>query len=61
MSEKQISYAAQDTEYLFEIRKKLSEMLTRENRKDLFENSMKVIPILVDMEISGFKLNIFEH
>ena len=61
MSEKQISYAAQDTEYLFEIRKKLSEMLTRENRKDLFDNSMKVIPILVDMEISGFKLNIFEH
>ena len=61
LSEKQISYAAQDTEYLFEIRKKLSEMLLRENRKDLFEKCMKVIPILVDIEISGFKLNIFEH
>jgi ribonuclease D len=61
LSEKQISYAAQDTEYLFEIRKKLSEMLLRENRKDLFEKCMKVIPILVDMEVSGFKLNIFEH
>ena len=32
-----------------------------ENRKDLFEKCMKVIPILVDIEISGFKLNIFEH
>ena len=61
LSDKQISYAAQDTEYLFEIRKKLLEMLIRENRRDLFEKSMKVIPILVDMEISGFKLNIFEH
>ena len=61
LSDKQISYAAQDTEYLFEIRKKLLEMLIRENRRDLFEKSMKVIPVLVDMEISGFKLNIFEH
>ena len=61
LSEKQISYAAQDTEYLFEIKKRLLEMLTRENRKNLFEKCMKVIPILVDMEVSGFKLNIFEH
>ena len=61
LSEKQINYAAQDTEYLFEIRKKLLEMLTRENRKNLFEKCMKVIPILVDMEASGFKLSIFEH
>ena len=36
-------------------------MLTRENRKDLFIKSMKVVPILVDMEIAGFKLNVFEH
>ena len=61
LSEKQISYAAQDTEYLFEIREKLIEMMTRENRKELFKKCMKVIPILVDMEVSGFKLNIFEH
>ena len=61
LSEKQINYAAQDTEHLFEIRKKLFEMLVRENRKDLFEKCMKVIPILVDMEVSGFKLNVFEH
>ena len=61
LSEKQINYAAQDTEYLFEIRKKLLEMLTREDRKKLFEKCMKVIPTLVDMEVSGFKLSIFEH
>ena len=61
LSEKQISYAAQDTEYLFEIKNKLVKMMEREKRKDLFKKCMKVIPALVDMEISGFKLNIFEH
>ena len=61
LTSKQISYAAQDTEYLFEIKKKLTNMLIRENRIDIFNKCMKVIPTLVDMEISGYKPNIFEH
>ena len=61
LSSKQISYAAQDTEYLFEIKEKLTKMLIREKRIDLFKKCMKVIPTLVDMEISGFKTSIFEH
>ena len=61
LTSKQISYAAQDTEYLFDIKKKLTNMLIRENRIDIFNKCMKVIPTLVDMEISGYKLNIFEH
>ncbi len=61
LSSKQISYAAQDTEYLFEIKEKLSKMLIREKRIDLFEKCMKVIPTLVEMEMSGFKLSTFEH
>ena len=61
LSEKQIKYAASDTEYLFDIRKKLIQMLEREKRIDLFERSMEVIPVLVDMEIAGYKLSTFEH
>jgi len=61
LSQKQINYAAQDTEYLFELKDKLTEMLIREKRFDLFKKCMKVIPILVDMEKSGFKLATFEH
>ena len=61
LSSKQINYAAQDTEYLFEIKDKLTKMLIREKRIDLFEKCMKVIPTLVDMEISGYKLTTFEH
>ncbi len=61
LSEKQIKYAASDTEYLFEIRTKLINMLEREKRINLFKKSMEVIPILVDMEIAGYKLSTFEH
>ena len=61
LTSKQISYAAQDTEYLFAIKEKLTKMLKREKRFDLFEKCMKVIPVMVDMEISGYKLSTFEH
>ena len=61
LSEKQIKYAASDTEHLFEIRNKLIKMLEREKRFDLFKKSMEVIPVLVDMEIAGYKLSTFEH
>ena len=61
LSQKQIRDAAQDTEYLFEIKDKLVKMLIREKRMDLFKKCMKVIPVMVDMEISGYKLSTFEH
>tara|TARA_B100000674_G_scaffold421772_1_gene373592 strand:- start:62 stop:679 length:618 start_codon:yes stop_codon:yes gene_type:complete len=61
LSDKQISYAAQDTEFLFEIKKKLENMLEREKRIELYKKSIKVLPILVDMEIAGYKINTFEH
>ena len=61
LTESQIKYAAQDTQYPFEIKEKLSKMLSREKRIELFEKSLEVIPILVKMEMAGFKLNTFEH
>ena len=61
LSEKQISYAAQDTEFLFEIKKKLESMLNREKRMGLYQKSIKVIPALVDMEIAGYKITTFDH
>ena len=35
-------------------------MLERENEL-ISKKSIKVIPILVDMEIAGYKINTFEH
>ena len=61
LTEKQIKYAASDTEYLFDIKKKLIKMLEREKRIDLFNKAMAEIPVLVDMEIAGYKLSTFEH
>ena len=61
LTDKQINYAAQDTQFLFQIKNKLIEMLTRENRINLFKRCMSAIPILVDMEISGYKISTFDH
>ena len=61
LTDKQIKYAAQDTKYLFEIKEKLVKMLDRDNRLSLYEKCLKILPVLVDMEISGFKINIFDH
>ncbi|RPF74599.1 MAG: ribonuclease D [Rickettsiales bacterium TMED289] len=61
LTEKQINYAAQDTLYLFEIKEKLKIMLERDNRFELFQKCLKIIPVLVDMEIAGYKLPILEH
>ena len=36
-------------------------MLERENRLTLYNKCVKMIPTLVDMEIKGFKISIFEH
>ena len=44
-----------------DIKDKLTKMLIREKRLDLFENCMKVITTLIDMEIAGFKISTFEH
>ena len=57
-----VSYVAIDRCMdIFDIRKKLIQMLEREKRIDLFKRSMEVIPVLVDMEIAGYKLSTFEH
>ena len=61
LSDKQINYAAQDTQYLFQIKDKLIKMLERENRLSLYNKCVKMIPTLVDMEIKGFKISIFDH
>ena len=61
LTEKQINYAAQDTQYLFEIKDKLIKILIREKRMGLFNKAMKIIPTIVDIEIAGYKLSVLEH
>ena len=61
LTEKQINYAAQDTQYLFQIREKLIETLKRENRLILYNRCIKMRPTLVEMEIKGFEISTFDH
>ena len=61
LTEKQIKYAATDTEFLPEIKNKLTKMLIREKRMELFDQCMKVLPIIVQLDLEGYNIDIFNH
>ena len=59
LSQKQISYAAQDTEYLFEIKDKLIKMLIREKRMELYNRCIGFLDTRIELDQNGFKFDIF--
>jgi ribonuclease D len=60
LSAKQLSYAANDVRYLYQLREKLIDMLKREDRIDLAQQCFQCIPVLVALDIQRYE-NIFEH
>ena len=60
LSEKQLSYAANDVRYLIDAQTKLTEMLKRENRWELAQECFKCIPVFVSLDLMQYG-NIFEH
>ncbi len=60
LSEKQLAYAANDVRYLLPAKKKLEDMLKRENRWELAQRCFSCIPVMSDLDINRFG-NIFEH
>ena len=61
LSDKQLEYAANDVIYLHKIKSELEEMLTRENRMDLFKSCITFLNTRVELDQNGFKFDIFEH
>ena len=62
LSKAQIEYAATDVLYLHALRKKLDEMLTRENRSELANECFKFLPFRAVLDIKGWNdIDIFEH
>ena len=62
LSKAQIEYAATDVLYLHALRKKLNEMLTRENRSELANECFKFLPSRAVLDIKGWNdIDIFEH
>lgn len=60
LSEKQLSYAADDVRYLISLKDKLTQMLKREDRWELATSCFKTIPVFVDLDLNYFP-NVFEH
>ena len=60
LSEAQLSYAANDVRYLIPLREQLITMLQREERWEIAQKCMKVIPVFVELDLMYYK-DIFEH
>ena len=61
LSKEQISYAATDVLYLHEIKKKLDEILERQNRKQLVQACIEFLPTRVELDLRGWNNDIFSH
>ncbi len=60
LSEKQLSYAANDVRYLISMKSKLIAMLQREDRWELAQKCMNTIPLFVELDLMFYE-NVFEH
>lgn len=60
LSDEQLRYAANDVRYLIPARKRLIEMLQREDRYDLAEQCFKCLPAFANLDILQYN-NLFEH
>ena len=61
LSEKQLQYCAKDVIFLNQIYIKLKNILIREKRDDLYENSIKFIYSRVDLDLASFNSDIWSH
>ena len=61
MSEAQLKYCANDVVYLHEINKKLTEILKRENRIELYKECLQFINTRVDLDLASFSEDIWAH
>ncbi len=60
LSDKQLSYAANDVRYLLSVQQKLIEMLKREERWELAQQCFQCLPTVVLLDLLQFK-DLFEH
>ena len=61
LSEKQLQYCARDVVYLHDIFLNLEKILQRENRYQLYKNTIKFINSRVDLDLASFNTDIWSH
>ena len=61
LTTEQLNYAASDVYYLHKLRARLDVMLEREGRSSLAQNCFDFMATRVDLDLSGWAEDIFEH
>ena len=61
LTDKQLKYCAQDVIYLHQIHDSLKKILERENRKDIYDKTIKFINTRVELDFASFKDDIWSH
>ena len=61
LTEKQLQYCAKDVVYLHKIFDNLKKILLRENRYQLYKNSIKFVNSRVDLDLASFTSDIWSH
>ena len=61
LTEKQLQYCANDVIYLHKIHSKLSKILVREKRLDLYNSCLRFLKTRVDLDLASFKDDIWSH
>ena len=61
LTDAQLQYCSNDVIYLHKIKDQLYKMLVRENRLELYENSIKFLKTRIKLDQSGFTEDIFQH
>ena len=57
----QLQYCSNDVIYLHKIKDSLYKMLVRENRLELYNNSIAFLKTRIKLDQSGFTEDIFQH
>ncbi len=61
LTDKQLKYCAQDVVYLHKIFESLKKILERENRINLYKNTIKFIHTRVELDFASFKEDVWSH
>ena len=61
LTDRQLQYCSNDVIFLHKIKDDLSKMLTRENRLELYENSIEFLKTRIKLDQQGFTEDIFSH
>jgi len=61
LSDAQLQYCSNDVIYLHKIKNELHKMLVRENRLELYNNSIQFLKTRIKLDQSGFTEDIFQH